>query len=156
MLRVLCDCDLTHRLGIRSDIIFLKLMKRLFQIVALAVIASLTAQPALPGLLCAMGNTNSGSHAHCRGMAMSQMGMHCPMHWQAAGTGCNQNFCHDSLPTGVVQLAAERKPKAGKTEYLAAAPRIAADAGTAFAATPLNIAVASGPARYVLLQVFRI
>jgi len=131
-------------------------MKRLLQFVALAVVASLTAQPALPGLLCAMGTHNIGSHAHCRGMAMSQMGMRCPMHRQAAGTGCNQNFCHDSLPTGVVQLAAVRKPKAGNTVYIAAAPRTAANAGTAFAAAPFNMAVASGPARYVLLQVFRI
>ena len=131
-------------------------MKRLLQIVALAVVASLSAQPALPGLLCAMGTSNSASHAHCRGIAMSQMGMRCPMHRQAAGTGCNQSFCHDSLPTGVVQLAAVRKPKAGNTVYIAAAPRIVTDAGVAYAAPSLNMAVASGPARYVLLQVFRI
>jgi hypothetical protein len=89
-------------------------------------------------------------------MAMSEMGMRCPMHRQVACIGCEQNCCKEGIPQGVVRLAADRKPKAGNTEYLAAAPRIAADAGTAFAAPPRDIAVASGPARYVLLQVFRI
>jgi hypothetical protein len=133
-----------------------KLMKRFLQFAALAVVASLTAQPALAGLLCHMGNPNSGSQAHCSGMAMIEMGMQCPMHRQSASFGCEQNCCKEGIPQGVVRLAADRKPKAGKTEFLALAPRMAADKVTAFAAPPLNGTVASGPARYVLLQVFRI
>jgi hypothetical protein len=131
-------------------------MKRFLQIVALAVVASLAAQPALAALLCPMGNPNSGSRAHCSGTAMSEMSMQCPMHRQIACIGCQQNCCKDAIPQGVVRLAADRKPKTGKTEYLALATRIAADEVTAFAALPLNRTVASGPARYVLLQIFRI
>jgi hypothetical protein len=134
----------------------LKLMKRVLQIVALAVVASLTAQPALAGLLCHMGNPNSGSSAHCSGMAMSEMGMDCPMHRHPANIGCEQNCCKEGIPQGVVRLAADRKPKAGKTEFLALASRMGADDVTALAAPPLNRTIASGPARYVLLQVFRI
>ncbi len=131
-------------------------MKRFLQIVALAVVASLASQPALAGLLCPMGSHTGGSRAHCSGMAMTEMGMRCPMHRQAAGIDCEQNCCKEGIPQGVFRLTADRKPKAGKTEYLAAAPRIAAEAGMPFAVPPPAIAVASGPARYVLLKVFRI
>jgi hypothetical protein len=134
----------------------LKLMKRILKFAALAVIALLTAQPALAGLLCPMGNPNGGSQAHCSGMAMSEMGMQCPMHRHAADIDCVQNCCKEGIPQGVFRLTADRKPKAGKTEYLALAPRIAADDVMAFAAPPLDRTVASGPARYVLLRVFRI
>ena len=84
------------------------------------------------------------------------MGMLCPMHRQAANLGCEQNCCKEGMPQGVVRLAVDRKPKAGKTEFLALAPCMAADKVTAFAAPPLNRTVASGPSRHVLLQVFRI
>jgi hypothetical protein len=131
-------------------------MKRLLQFAAFAVVALLTAQPALAGLLCPMGNPDSGSSAHCSGMAMSQMGMHCPMHRQAANIGCEQNCCKEGIPQGVVRLTAKRKPKTGKTEFLALAPRMAAHHVTPIAATPFDRTIASGPARYVLLQVFRI
>jgi hypothetical protein len=134
----------------------LKQMKRILQFAALAVVALLTAQPALAGLLCHMGNSNGGSQAHCSGMAMSEMGMQCPMHRHPASIGCEQNCCKEGIPQGVVRLAADRKPKTGKTEFLALAPRTAADDVTALAAPPLDRKIASGPARYVLLQVFRI
>lgn len=131
-------------------------MKRLLQIVALAVVAALAAQPALAGLLCPMGNPNGGSRAHCSGMAMGGLGVQCPMHRQIACIGCEQNCCKEGIPQGVVRLATDRRPKTGKTQFLALPPRIAADDVTAFLVPPIDRRVASGPARYILLQVFRI
>jgi hypothetical protein len=131
-------------------------MKKLLQIVVIVVVALLMAQPAIAGLSCDMGRPVSGPCAPDCGEAMSQMGMDCQKPMQVASTGCEQNCCMEGIPQGVFRLTADRKHKAGNTEILALVPRISADDVMAFAAPPFNLTVASGPPRYVLLQVFRI
>ncbi len=131
-------------------------MKRTLQLVALAVAVLLAAQPALAGLPCAMGTPACGPCAACCHGHMSQMGMGCSMPDQMAGTACDQNCCQVGLPQVVAQLAAGAKPKAGRTEYVAATPMMVADAGPAFSAPPPVPYIAAAPARYILFQVFRI
>lgn len=131
-------------------------MKRLFQFVAVAVVALLAAQPALAALPCNMGAPVCGPCAHCCGKTMSHMGMACQMPHMIAGVGCDQNCCHDALPRAVAQLTAGSKPKVGRTEYLAAMPQVVAGVDLAFVAAPPGKAAAAAPARYILFQVFRI
>jgi hypothetical protein len=131
-------------------------MKRLFQIAALTVIALLAAQPALSGELCAMGVLNGESEAHCPGMAMSQMGMHCPMHSPSASMGCDKGSCRDCLLTSVVQFAPGDKQKTVRTRCVAAPPSFFQGGGTALAAAPPSTLDAATPDRCILFQVFRI
>jgi hypothetical protein len=131
-------------------------MKRLLQFVAVAVIVLLAAQPALAGMQCDMGTPSSGQCAPCCHKAMSHMGMGCPMQHQISVAGCGESCCKDALPRGVVLLAPGVKPKAGRAEFIAMAPRLVTDADAAFVGAPPGNAVTSAPARYILFQVFRI
>jgi hypothetical protein len=87
---------------------------------------------------------------------MSHMGMSCPMQHQVAASGCGQSCCHDTLPQGIVLLAAGVKPKTGSAAIIAVAPRLVTDADAAFVGAPPGNIVAAAPARYILFQVFRI
>ena len=131
-------------------------MKRLLQFVAIAVIVLLAAQPALAGMSCEMGTSASRQCAPCCHKAMSRIGMSCPMHHQVAASGCDQSCCKDALPRGVALLAAGVKPKAGRAEFIAIAPRLVSDTDAPFTAAPPGNIVAAAPARYILFQVFRI
>ena len=131
-------------------------MKRLLKFVAVVMVAMLAAQPALAGMQCEMGTPANGHRASCCHKAMSRMGMNCPMHHKVAATGCDQNCGNDALPQGIAQLAAGVKPKAGKAEFIAVAPRLVADEDAAVRSAPPGNAVAAAPARYILFQIFRI
>jgi len=134
-------------------------MKRVLQVVAVVVIAVLAAQPAVAGMTCGMltvANVNCGHGASLCGMAMSQMGMDCPMPEHVAGTGCLQECCQHGFPQGVVQAASGVKPKAGGTELFMVLPAMTPAPSLSFAAPPPDSIVASAPPRYILLQVFRI
>jgi hypothetical protein len=137
-------------------IIIPKQMKRVFQFVAVVVVALLATQPALAGLPCNMGAPACGPCAHCCGKTMSHMGMACQMAHKVAGAGCDQNCCHDALPRAVAQLTAGVKPKAGGNVYLASVPQTVSDADASFVAAPPGKPAAAAPARYILFQVFRI
>jgi hypothetical protein len=142
--------------AVQAVILNLKQMKRLFQFVAVVVVALLAAQPALAALPCNMGAPACGPCAHCCGKTMSHMGMACQMAHKIAGAGCDQNCCHDALPRAVAQLTAGVKPKAGGTVYLASEPQIVAGTDASLVAEPPGKPAAAAPARYILFQVFRI
>jgi len=84
------------------------------------------------------------------------MSADCAMPAQLASNGCESNCCHAGLPQGVAQLATGVKSRPGDTVSLVLAPQMVAAATPAFAAPPPDYPSASGPARYILLQVFRI
>jgi hypothetical protein len=146
---------LDHRI-IQTAILQIRRMKRTLQLVALAVAVLLAAQPALAGLPCVMGTASCGPCAACCHGRMSQMGLDCPMPDRMAGSACDQNCCQAGLPQVVAQLAAGAKPKAGRTDYVAATPMMVPDAGPAFSAPPPVPILSAAPARYVLFKVFRI
>jgi hypothetical protein len=131
-------------------------MKRFLQFVAVVVVALLAAQPALAGMSCEMGTPASRHCAPCCDKGMSHMGMACPMQHQVAASGCGLSCCNDALPRGVALLAAGVKPKAGRVEFIAVAPRLVADTHATFVSAPPGYSVAAAPARYILFQVFRI
>lgn len=142
------------------------LMKKLLQIVAVAVVALLAVQPALAGLPCLAGSAaGTGCAADC-GMAMSQMpaaqsaaspmGADCGMMPQLSRDGCAQDCCGDRVSQGIAQPASGEKWDAGGTmDFVPAAQGPAV-------ATPLSTAVryaefvSTAPPRTILFQVFRI
>jgi hypothetical protein len=130
-------------------------MNRLFKTVVAALVALLTAQPALAGLTCGMMPMAAGTH-ECE-MAMSAMGEDCPMHHsQSAGTGCLQECCRNGWPQALVQLPSKAKPKSGGMQFPVAVLRAAVDAHSSQATAPLEEIAAASPPRHVLLKVFRI
>jgi len=132
-------------------------MKRFLQIVAIAVIAILAAQPALAGLTCGMLTVPSAPCAPACGMAMSQMGMDCQMAEHVAGSGCLQECCRNGFPQGVVQSSTSAKPKIAGTGLVTAFPQLASPAQAALAAAPtMDAIVAAAPPRHILIRVFRI
>lgn len=131
-------------------------MKRFLQIVALAVVASLAAQPALAGVTCAMGIPANASCAPDCGMSMSQMGMDCQVPMQMAGTGCDMNCCHNAFLQGIVPTATGLKQKALRTADFALVPEAVTDQATIIVAAPPGSSATAAPARYILFQVFRI
>jgi hypothetical protein len=131
-------------------------MKRFLHFVAVVMVALLAAQPALAGMQCEMGTSASGYRTTCCHKAMSPMGMDCPMQHQVAVAGCGQSCCTDALPRGIALLAAGVKPKAGRAEFIAVAPRLVAETHATFVGAPPGYSVAAAPARYILFQVVRI
>ena len=131
-------------------------MKKILQIVAFALVAVLTAQPAVAGLTCGMTVSPVAACAPACGMGMSQMGANCPMPHHGTDTGCLQDCCRNGWPQAVVQSASKAKPKAARTGYLQTAPNPSPAGMAAFAAQPREEIVAAGPARHILLRVFRI
>jgi hypothetical protein len=136
-------------------------MKRLLQFVALFVVVLLAVQPALAGLPCAQETTASGACDPDCAMAttsapMSQMASDCGMAPQVSSNGCEQSCCDSDLIQSVSQPATGAKLNAGSTVQFVAVQLVAANATSAFA-TPAPVdPVSSAPARYILLQVFRI
>jgi hypothetical protein len=129
-------------------------MKVFFKIVALAIVGVLAAYPALAGASCAMG---SAANVPCKpdcGMAMSGMGIDCPMHDQASKLGCAENCCQNSMQPGVAQLDA--KPKAVRAELIAILPPATMGESRIFANLQAERRVDTGPPRFILLRVLRI
>jgi hypothetical protein len=147
---------LKHKSSEKTVVFFLKGMKRVLQVVAFALVAVLTAQPAIAGLTCGMTAAPVAACAPACGMAMSQMGAHCPMPHHGTDAGCLQDCCRNGWPQAVVQSASKAKPKAARTQFLQAALSPAPVGMAAFAAPPREEIAAAGPARHILLQVFRI
>jgi hypothetical protein len=131
-------------------------MKKVLQIVAAALVAVLTAQPAIAGLTCGIRVSPAAECVPACGMAMSQMGADCPMPHHGADTGCLQDCCRNGWPQAVVQSAAKARPKAARARFLQAAPSPVPTGSAAFAASLREEIAAAGPARHILLQVFRI
>jgi len=136
-------------------------MKRVLQFVALFVVVLLAAQPALAGLPCVQGTSENGACAPGCAMAtatapMSQMASGCGMTPQISNNGCEQTCCASAAIQGVGQPATGVKSNAFTTVQLMVAPLQIASATSAFAAAPPIVPVLSAPARYILLQVFRI
>jgi hypothetical protein len=132
-------------------------MKRFLQIVAVAVVAILAAQPALAGMTCGMLRVPIGPCAPACGMAMSQMGADCQMAKHVAGSGCMQECCRNGFPQGVLQSSTPAKPKAAGTQIVTAFPQLAPHVQAASAAAPtISAIVAAAPPRHILISVFRI
>jgi hypothetical protein len=136
-------------------------MKRLLQFVALFVAILLAVQPALAALPCAEGTTANGACDPGCAMAttsapMSQMASDCGMAPQISSNGCEQSCCASSLVQSANQSATGEKSKAGSTQQFIAVPVLFASATSVFTAAPRVDPVSSAPARYILLQVFRI
>src|SRR5208283_3338851 len=127
-------------------------MKRLFQIGALAAVALLAAQPALAGELCTMGTPMGASHAHCAGMATSQMGADCPMHSPVADMDGDRISCRNCMLTRTAQLATVERPKAGANRSVAVLPRTVESAGTVLVAAQPRTPPALAPDRCILFQ----
>jgi hypothetical protein len=140
----------------RGCIFFLKDMKRLLQVATFALIAVLTAQPALAGLTCGMTPLVSVPCAPKCDMAMSHMGVNCAMHHHETGAGCQQDCCRHGWPPALVQAASKTRPKTSGTPFMLAVPVPASAPAATFAAAPPEDIVAAAPDRHVLLQVFRI
>ena len=144
----------------------MKKMKRIFQFVAVAVVALLAAQPALAGLPCASGVATSNGCAPDCSMAMSQMQMapmssnqmapDCGMSPQISSNGCAQNCCIDRIAQGIAQPASGQKSTvAGTLQFIPAAQSLLTEAPV-FALFPRTNSSSTAPPRYILFQVFRI
>jgi hypothetical protein len=131
-------------------------MKRVLKIVAVALAAVLTAQPALAGLTCGLKSFADAPCVPKCGKATSRMGASCPMHRHASGNECLQDCCRNGWPQAVVRSASKATPKASRSQLLPAEPGPAAAGNATFAALPEGKIAAAGPPRYILLQVFRI
>jgi hypothetical protein len=127
-------------------------MKRRLQIVALAVMAILAAQPVLAGFTCTMG-IGSGA-PHCS-MAM-HMGMACHPAERSAGLNFPRESCRNCSLQDAAQLSAAARPKAGSASTLPAAFHGVPTPAAAFASRPLGPPARSAPDRCILFQVFRI
>jgi hypothetical protein len=131
-------------------------MKKFLQFVAVALVAVLTAQPALAGLTCGMTPLTGVPCAPKCDMAMHHMGANCPMHHHDTSSGCQQDCCRHGWPPALVQSASKTRLKTSGTPFLFAIPAPASAPAAAFAAAPPEDIVAAAPDRHVLLQVFRI
>jgi hypothetical protein len=127
-------------------------MKRLLQIVALAVTGIVAGQPVLAGFTCTMG-LGSGA-PHCS-VAM-HMGMACHPDRQSAGLQCRQGPCQNCSLQDAAQLSARAKPKTGGMPALPADFHGVPAVPVALAARPPGPPALSAPDRYILFQVFRI
>jgi hypothetical protein len=130
-------------------------MKKVLQFVAVALVAVLTAQPALGGLTCGMAPSQGVPCAPKCDMAMHHMGANCTMHHHDTGAGCQQDCCRHGWPPALVQSASKSRPKTSGTPFLLAIPAPASAPAAFTAARPEDI-VAASPDRHILLQVFRI
>jgi hypothetical protein len=149
-----------------SAILFMKRMKKLFQIVALAIGTLLAAQPALAGLPCAVGTRSAAGCAPDCGVAMSQtppariasssMAADCPMSPQISSDGCAQNCCGNHLSQEVAKPASGAKSDIGRSQHFVSIAESLAFATPAFVLIPYTILDSTPPARYILFQVFRI
>jgi hypothetical protein len=131
-------------------------MKKVFQLVGVALVAVLTAQPAIAGLTCRITVPSRMACTPAMDMTMAQMGMSCPMHRHGAGSGCLQECCRNGWPPAVVRSAGKAKPRMGDTRLLLADVYPALGRATGFAIPPAEEIGAASPPRYILLQVFRI
>jgi hypothetical protein len=141
---------------INPVIIFLKLMKRILQFVALAVVLVLAFEPALSSVACVVGTPASAPGAPRCAMAMREMGMDCRMPRQVASIGCQRDCSQCGLAKGFALLSAGAKPKAGRAQFFVPMPIMTPAVITPFAAGPPGDLFASAPPRYILFQVFRI
>ena len=148
--------DLHHAPNARRRIVFLKGMKKALQIVAIALVAVLTAQPALAGLTCGMTPSKAMPCVPKCDMAMHHMGANCPMHHHDTGTGCLQDCCRHGWPPALVQSASKTRLKTSGTPFLLAVPGPVLASAATFAPAPPEKIVAAAPDRHILLQVFRI
>jgi hypothetical protein len=142
-------------------ILFMKLMKKLLQIVAVVVVVVLAAQPALAGLPCAVGASSTAGCVPGCGMAMgqmssTQMGPDCGMSTQISSDGCAQNCCIERLSQGFVQPASSAKSDTARALHFVPAALPLAIETQSVAVTTRTIPDSTPPARYILFQVFRI
>ena len=131
-------------------------MKKLLQIVAVALVAVFAAQPTLAGLTCGIMPVSNVASAPKCDMGMDAMGASCPMHHDSTGSGCLQDCCRNGWPPAVVQSASKTKQKTSGTPFLPAIPTLATTPAATITAAPPEDIVAAAPDRHILLQVFRI
>lgn len=139
-------------------------MKKLFQIVALAVVALLAVQPALAGLPCATGVAAANGCAPDCGMAMSQMSpapmpqmsADCGMQPQISGNDCARNCCGDRVSQSFAQPVSGEKASVGGTMDFVPAAQTIAVATPVFAHALRAEYESTAPPRYILFQVFRV
>ena len=131
-------------------------MKKVFQLVGVALVAVLTAQPAIAGLTCRITVPSRMACTPAMDMTMAQMGMSCPMHRHGAGSGCLQECCRNGWPPAGVRAAAKARPRTGETQFFVTEPYPAHVGATAFAIPAAEEIGAERPPRYIMLRVFRV
>jgi hypothetical protein len=115
----------------------------------------LGAQPALASLSCDMGASAKQTCVPECGVAMSLMGDDCPMPSQIKCGYFGQSCCNDAQPPSNIRLTTKTKSNGDRTKYLSV-PLVAV-ADRAFYVAPSSARfTATGPPRYILLQVFRV
>lgn len=127
-------------------------MSKRLQIAALAVASLLAVQPSLAALSCPMA---AAATPAC-GMSMSQMAMECPMHPQAASSGCLRDCCPNTLPQAVTHFFSSSRHKAAGAPHGIVAPTEPQSPVRAGISVPPGTLASASPPRHILLQVFRI
>jgi hypothetical protein len=132
-------------------VVFSKRMKRFLKLVAVIVVAGLTAQPALAGLMCQMVASASVPCAPRCPMAAD-----CPMAHHGASADCLQDCCRYPQPQAIARSSRQAKPKADNASRLLAVPADSRTTHPAFAVPLPGDLAAASPPRTILLKVFRI
>jgi len=131
-------------------------MKKVLQLVGVALVAVLTAQPAIAGLTCGISVPSRVACTPAMDMAMAQMGMSCPMHRHGAGSGCLQECCRNGWPPAVVRSVSKARPRTAGTQLFVAQANAAEVGVAAFAIPPAEDIGAASPPRYIMLRVIRV
>jgi hypothetical protein len=138
-------------------------MKRAFQIVALAVAVFLTVQPAFADPSCKQSLFSSDCAAeacctHMTGAAMHEMSADCnaAMLSAAASSGCNHDGGCFASSRPISQITPPIKSRVSETVSFTPIPTFSMQLISETVARPFRNPEAPGPAKYILLQVFRI
>jgi hypothetical protein len=140
-----------------------EIMKRVFQIVALAVAVLLTAQPALADPSCKQGMFSSDCAAeacctHMAGAAMHETSADCnaAMLSAAASSGCNHDGGCFASSWPVPSIAPAAKSRINVTASSTPIASFSMVSISGLVARPFRNPEAPEPAKYILLRVFRI
>jgi len=131
-------------------------MKKVIQVVGVALVAMLAALPAIAGLTCGITVPSRAACTPAIDMAMARMGVSCPMHRHGAGSGCLQECCRNGWPPAVVRSALKARPRMGTTRLFVAEACTAQVRTAGFAIPAAEWIGAASPPRHILLRVIRV
>jgi hypothetical protein len=130
-------------------------MKRLFQFVAILVVAFLAAQPAQALIACAFDPSPIASACPMEMSGMNAMGAGCPMSRDMETSGCAQECCTHPAAASATAIAAPVKPRLNLPQHLEQQLAIPT-AQPVDSDSPLAAPAFRSPPRYILYQTFRI
>jgi hypothetical protein len=156
-------CQGSQRASARRQILKLQSMKKMIQFVAWLMAALVLGQPALAATFCAQGLMGDDGCApvccvEASNAATLQVSgsCHSAVNSPAATSGCGQNACAVPATQVIAQLTLPSKPKMDRMAQPTLVPPIRVPLSREFTATRPSDVVAASPARYLLLQIFRI